>query len=328
MLAGAQKWLQHGRQNDREKIIQPWLVYARAVFVFALGEIAVELVVWHLHSQVDGVGLLLQIIVHLLFILPFLFFFVLLPMRRRFYGKLHQQELLHLSRRLLTSVEQERKQLAQDLHDDFGQTLTALQLGIETLKTSCVTEARHRQDCIRRCDSLAHMVARLGDKVRSVCAGLRPVALDGLGLAEALRTLVCEYDEQGGCGCISLRLELNEERYPSLVELAIYRVCQEALTNVRKHARARHTNIELVQQGKNLCLTVADDGRGFDVRRESRLGVRRRSIGLLGIRERVAMLGGAYRLDSRPGRGTTLQVVLPAVPRRKDDHNDSHRTGR
>jgi signal transduction histidine kinase len=221
-----------------------------------------------------------------------------------------EEENRRLSRQLIRAEETTRKALARDLHDEFGQGLTALQLGIETLKHSAADQDR----LFAQCERLSRLIAQLGTHVRDVSAELRPAMLDSLGLGPTLRWHVRQFRQRYPDIRIEIETETaeGEERLPPEVEVALYRVCQESLTNVVKHARAGRVLVALVRGAGELALTVEDDGVGFETRRR-RIDQDRQGFGILGMRERIADLGGRLVIDSRPGEGTAVRAEF-ALP--------------
>jgi signal transduction histidine kinase len=201
--------------------------------------------------------------------------------------------------RIIGGQEQERRRLSRELHDETGQALTSILLGLKA-----VGEAR---DTDRFDDALADLrelvVATLQD-VKRLAVELRPKALDDFGLVPALERLASSFAEQTG---IQTQLEsrLDEPRLPGETETVLYRLVQEALTNVVKHARAERVSIVLLSKPDRVGLVIEDDGRGFDADRPGE------GIGLIGMRERVALVGGRLDVESSDA-GTTIVVEVPA----------------
>jgi signal transduction histidine kinase len=207
-------------------------------------------------------------------------------------------------RRVVEAQEAERRRLALELHDETGQALTSILLGLKAIRRSETEEAAARAEA----DVRALVVQALQD-VRALAVELRPAALDDFGLVSALRRLAETFSERSG---IETVVDTNvDERLPSEIETTLYRVVQEALTNVVKHAGARHVSIVVSSRDHTVAATVDDDGRGFDVTR-----TRGDALGLLGMRERLALVGGTLTVESAVDSGTTIaaEVPLPAVP--------------
>jgi signal transduction histidine kinase len=216
-----------------------------------------------------------------------------------------QVGLAHLSRRLLEAQEAERRALAHELHDQIGQELTALKIKLAGLQRSATLAPDAPV-----LGELLGMVDQIVQQVRDLSLGLRPPMLDDLGLASALRWHVNSVTERSG---LPIRLEITPSlgRLPAELEMACFRVVQEALTNAVKHARASVVRVAVGQEGSELCLTVRDDGVGFDVAEARKRAVAGASLGLLGMEERVLFLGGRWGLRSAPEQGTEVWARWP-----------------
>jgi PAS domain S-box-containing protein len=212
-----------------------------------------------------------------------------------------EQELEHLSRRLLEVQEGERRALARELHDEFGQLLTALQLSLEA---SARAPAAAFQEKLGDCQSL---VWELLSRVRKLSVDLRPAMLDDLGLVATLSWHCEQFQTRTGIS-VTFRNEGLTRRFPGPMESAAYRIVQEGLTNVARHAQARSAAVLLWSDAKSLTLRIEDQGVGFDPGTKLALGS---SSGLLGMRERATLLGGRLTIESQPGSGTRLQATIP-----------------
>ncbi|MCS7006838.1 MAG: GAF domain-containing sensor histidine kinase [Gaiellaceae bacterium] len=202
-------------------------------------------------------------------------------------------------RRVVAGQELERARLARELHDETGQALTSILLGLKTLEQSLDSEeARHAAADVRE------LVVDTLQRVRRLAVELRPAALDDFGLAPALERLVETYRTQSEIDC-DLELRLRASRLPPEVETTLYRIVQEALTNVAKHARAERVSVLVRDTGSVVVVVVEDDGVGFDA--EAPVS----GLGLAGMRERLALVGGRLRLETAPSRGTTLAAEVP-----------------
>ena len=213
--------------------------------------------------------------------------------------------LRELTSKRETAVEEERKRIAREMHDELGQHLTALRMGASTLRLRFGTDNPELNEHVRKLVTLADQTMRV---VRDVVSSLRPAVLDA-GIAAALEWLVAEFGQSESPSC---RLEMPDE-VPPLAEdhaVALFRIAQEALTNVRRHARAQHVVVALEHNGNSCTLRVCDDGRGFDP-----VAIRKRSFGLAGMKERVSMLGGTLDIVSSPGEGTSIVAKVPLQPR-------------
>jgi signal transduction histidine kinase len=202
--------------------------------------------------------------------------------------------------RVVEAQELERTRLARELHDETGQALTSILLGLKSLE--------ERVDTVEGRAAVAEMrelvVSTLQD-VRRLAVELRPSALDDFGLVSALERLRDSVTEKSGIE-VDVQSQLRLERLPQAIETALFRIVQEALTNVVKHAMASRVTVLLTQKGNAVRLIVQDDGRGFDTR-----DVRDGGLGLIGMRERVSLLGGRMSVESTRGAGTMLTAEVP-----------------
>jgi two-component system CheB/CheR fusion protein len=210
-----------------------------------------------------------------------------------------------LLRMLSSAQEEERRRLSRELHDEAGQHLTALALGLQAL--SAVAPPGSELD--RRAEQLRTLTTTLGQELHAIAARLRPKVLDDFGLEAALSSYAEEWSKQTGIA-IDVHADRDARRLPTAVESAAYRVFQEALTNVAKHSRATRASVVAERRGGFLHVIVEDDGKGFDPHRVGHEANGTR-LGLLGIRERVALLGGSLEIESKEGGGTTLFVRIP-----------------
>jgi two-component system, NarL family, sensor histidine kinase DevS len=200
-------------------------------------------------------------------------------------------------RALLDGQELERKRLARELHDETGQALASILLGLKSIERQVGTEP---------VATIRELVSSALDDVRRLTVELRPPALDDFGLEAALERLTSVLATRSGLD-IRMSITLPEHALPDAEQTALYRIVQEALTNVVKHAGARSVSIVVTPAGGTLRLVIEDDGSGFEPER-----VRPDALGLVGMRERVAVLDGSVKVESAPGAGTTIMVELPA----------------
>ena len=203
-------------------------------------------------------------------------------------------------RRVVSAQELERRRLARELHDETGQALTSILLGLKPLE-----EALHDDASRAAVAELRELVVSTLRDVRRLAVELRPKALDDFGLVAALERLAQSFQEQTGIE-VDLEATLGDERLPAEVETALYRIAQEALTNVVKHARARRVSLVLQRRPGSVSAVIEDDGAGFDPASLDDEG-----LGLLGMRERLALLDGRLEVESSHGAGTTLVVEVP-----------------
>jgi signal transduction histidine kinase len=203
-------------------------------------------------------------------------------------------------RRVVSAQELERQRLARELHDETGQALTSILLGLKS-----VEDAKSASEASAAAGELRDLVVTTLQDVRRLAVELRPKALDDFGLVSALERLVETFQEQTGIE-VDLEPRLGEDRLPSDVETTLYRITQEALTNVVKHAQAKRVSIVLTRRDGSVSAVIEDDGRGFTA------GSDEDGLGLLGMRERIALVGGRLEVESSPGSGTTLSIEVPA----------------
>jgi signal transduction histidine kinase/DNA-binding response OmpR family regulator len=222
----------------------------------------------------------------------------------------YSERLQSLSRQLLHAQETERRHLARELHDEIGQALTALKINLQGLHRSL-----GNSPLTGRLDDSIGIVERTLDQVRNLSLDLRPSMLDDLGLIAALRWYLDRQALRAGLSVQAVLDPLTRALDPE-VETACFRLVQEAVTNIVRHAHARLVRVEMHQSDAGLELVVRDDGAGFDVAAARERAAQGASLGLLGMQERVTLLGGVCDITSTPGQGTTVQVrfTLPPSP--------------
>jgi signal transduction histidine kinase len=203
-------------------------------------------------------------------------------------------------RRVIAAQEQERRRLARELHDETGQALTSILLGLKGIRAAANEEEAERAEA-----ELRELVVQALQDVRSLAVELRPTALDDFGLVPALERLSTTFAERTGIRA-SVAATLGDTRLPPETETVVYRLVQEALTNVVKHAAASEVGIVLTRRNGGVGVVVEDDGKGF-----TESDVRSDALGLLGMRERLALLGGTLAIESTPGNGTAVIAFLP-----------------
>jgi signal transduction histidine kinase len=238
---------------------------------------------------------------------------VIVPIHARKRAEAERRDLL---RRLSEAQENEQRRIARELHDQVGQTVTGLSLGLKRLeqKLAGIHPDEGTQEHMRWLQGLA---VEIGRDIHRAAADLRPSALDDLGLHNALCAYVSDWSSRHGISADVTANGLNE-RLPPDVETAVFRALQEALTNVLKHAEARNVGIWLERENGELEVVVKDDGVGIrppdaDGRPCMNGDGRARPprLGLLSIRERLALIGGSMRIDSAPGEGVCLVLTIP-----------------
>ena len=217
-------------------------------------------------------------------------------------------ERAELLKRLVRAEEEARQRISRELHDGVGQHMAALALGLTALRE--LQDSGKVHDLASQLQSLSRELAK---DLHRIAAELRPVALDDLGLASALRNHLGAWSARHGVATELQGSVLDGERLPMDVETALYRIVQEALTNVAKHAGAQRVDIVIEQHGENVRMAIEDNGCGFDDATTSKSPDGRRPLGLIGMRERAELVGGSFEVESRPGAGTTIFVRIPLV---------------
>jgi PAS domain S-box-containing protein len=222
-----------------------------------------------------------------------------------------RERLTTLSQRLVQVQDAERAYIARELHDEAGQSLTALLVGLRLLKN----EADEPVAVSAGVDELSHMVEQVLEELHRLAVDLRPASLDHLGLVAALRHHLDAVGRKHGLAVGFEVSGFDSRRLPQGVETNLYRIMQEALTNIIRHAQASRMDVTLVWRDERVTLMVSDDGAGFDLAvalaQDGRLG-------LFGMRERAEMLGGHLTVESAPGCGTTIAVEIPYDNKRSD----------
>jgi PAS domain S-box-containing protein len=215
------------------------------------------------------------------------------------------ERLRTLSRRLLEVQETERRALARELHDEIGQALSALKINFQGMLrlTEPSAQARYLEDSVE-------IVEHTLQQVRSLSLDLRPSLLDDLGLVPALRWYLDNQAQRAGFAA-RLVADPLETRLPSHLETACFRVVQEAITNIVRHARAPRVDVELRHADSELRLTIRDDGLGFNVRAAQAHAARGNSLGLISMQERVHLAGGTMDIESTVGQGTQIRARFP-----------------
>ena len=224
-------------------------------------------------------------------------------------SRLQQKQLRELSHRILHAQEEERKRISRELHDVIAQSLVGIKIHVAALSQAATTNPRTFQQKIARART---MVGKAVDIVHEFARELRPTMLDDLGLIPALQAHLQEFMENTGIRA-SLKVIAGIEQAPAAVRTALYRVAQEALTNVVRHAKASKVEVSIQRHDGTTRMEIRDNGQGFDVERTTR-SKKNHHLGLLGMKERVEMIGGTFRVSSAPGHPTTVQVAFPNKP--------------
>jgi signal transduction histidine kinase len=233
------------------------------------------------------------------------------------------EELRFLSRQLLSAQEEERKRISRELHDVIAQTLTGISVRLAKLKKDALINPGGLEQSITRTQQLVQQSVEI---VHRFARELRPTVLDDLGLIPALHTLMKHFRTETGIR-VSLCAFVAVEQVDGDKRTVLYRVAQEALTNVARHARATAADVKIQKLDGAVCLKIKDDGKGFH-RVRSSPGKQTKRLGLLGMRERLEMVGGKLTISSAPGRGTTVWAQIPlANDARGATHNSPAASG-
>lgn len=219
--------------------------------------------------------------------------------------KAGRKRLHTLSHRALNIQEAERHRIALELHDQIGQSLTAVKLNLQIAQ-----QIAKMPSLVQHLDQSVAIVECTLQQVRDLALDLHPPMLDELGLPAALRWYVDRQAQQAGFS-IELIAEAFDVRPSPDIEMACFRVTQEALTNIVRHAQAQRVRVELRQRNTELQVLIHDDGVGFDVPAALERATRGESLGVLSMRERIEFVGGIFKIDSTPGRGTMLRIRIP-----------------
>jgi len=221
--------------------------------------------------------------------------------------KVGRKQLQHLSQQLVELQETERRELARELHDKVGQSLTAVLINLKLIQNLLPEESRKRVSA--RIDDSRKLVEETVICIRDVMARLRPPVLDDYGLLAAVRWYDKQFIERTGI-VMEVRGEELKPRLPLEKETALFRIVQEAINNVAKHAKASQVTLTLESGDEKCLLTIADDGIGFDPKTHHQPG-RRPEWGIINMRERVEAIGGEFHIETAPGKGTKIIVEVP-----------------
>jgi two-component system sensor histidine kinase UhpB len=228
-----------------------------------------------------------------------------------------RERLRQLTGHLQGVREEERRRVAREIHDELGQALTALHLDLHWLKRRLPTEATELAD---KADAMSRLIGATVQSVRRLCSELRPGVLDDFGLAAAVEWQVGEFAKRTGIAC-DVNLDPPDIVVSEALSVAMFRILQEALTNVARHAQASELVVSLSQGPEGLALSVCDNGIGIDATRAAA----RNNYGLLGIRERARAFGGSLRVDRLDEGGTCLEVRIPGPVNGETDDPDTDR---
>lgn len=226
----------------------------------------------------------------------------------RLWEELRHKEAMRgqLLRKIITAQEEERRRIARELHDETGQAITSLLVSLKVIEgAASLEQARALASEIR------DLIGKTLDEVRDLASELRPSVLDDLGLVPALARYVGKLPARFGFQVDFIATGTHEQRLPREIESTLYRIAQEALTNVARHAKASHVSLLLEQRRDAILMLVEDNGVGFDAANVMSSAQEREPLGLYGMRERASLVGGCLTVESKPGAGTTISVQIP-----------------
>ncbi len=228
------------------------------------------------------------------------------------------EDLRRFARSTQDAQEEERRRISRELHDDICQRLTALGLHMNVFEDSVETQ---KKISLKQLRSVKKEINNLISEVRAISYNLRPSALDHFGLVTSLHLLASEFEKSTAMQIQFATDVQPHQRYDPEIEIAFYRIAQEALTNSSKHSKASTADLNLTEKGNALFLTISDDGAGFDLDTYPKMMAVEKHFGLMNMRERTEMLGGTFQIDSSRGNGTTVNVSVPLRAKDEDRKN-------
>ncbi|MBE0576924.1 MAG: sensor histidine kinase [Desulfuromonadales bacterium] len=280
-------------------IIFTWICVAELTDVLFLHELS---------FSSDLVEALVDVMVLGIFLSPTYFLFYR-PLKAHWQQEIKaRQEVRQLSHKLLRAAEDERRKLALELHDHFGQMVTTLQCKAERIQWQISVKDI---TALQTCESLMETISQLGHDIRGFTSELRPDMLDDLGLVETLKWYVSGLAKEHPLLQIEYSAAGVKQRLHADIEIALYRVCQEALNNIIKHANASFVSVTLTYCHPLIILKICDNGGGFSKLKTTEFFEKKSGFGLLGMRERLAAVGGSLELSSKPGEKTTVRALIP-----------------
>jgi len=217
-----------------------------------------------------------------------------------------QEQMRHLSRAILSAQEEERKRISRELHDVIGQVLTSINVRLAVLKTEATVNTKGLAKSILHAQRLVEKSVNI---VRRFAYNLRPSLLDDLGLVACLDSFMAGFMKETGIRA-SLTAFAGVDNLSSAKRTTLYRVAQEALTNVGRHSRASRVDVTIERLANRVRMQIKDNGKSFDVQKKWHIR-KRPHLGLLGMRERLEMVGGSFCVESSPGKGTTIKAEIP-----------------
>lgn len=233
------------------------------------------------------------------------------------------QRLAMMSRKIMENQEQDRRRIARELHDEIGQLLTAMKINLQFLIKETDCEVRKDPIC-ERLNELLELIDDTIKQIRAISLDLRPSMLDDLGLVPAIRWYMDQQAQRSGIHVSVEEIDMPD-RIDSTIENACYRVMQEAVNNVLKHAQATQVHVLIQTMANGLHLIVRDDGKGFDAEAARQKAIQGRSFGILGMQERIELIGGSFTIQSEPGKGSEVKAVFPLTMSESDSDNEGKR---
>jgi signal transduction histidine kinase len=218
-----------------------------------------------------------------------------------------EEAIRELSFSLWNAQEMERKRIASELHDDFGQTLAFLKIKIKNIQNKLPS---HQDELKEECENTLKYADQLIEKVRTLSHGLTPLILNHLGLTASLQSLIEDFSKYAYMK-IQKDIANIDKMFSPVAEIAIYRIFQEIFTNIEKHANADYVKIEIKKQNSSVSFQIEDNGKGFDIERIELNYLNEKRIGLASLKERVRMLSGRFKIQSQLNAGTKINFTIP-----------------
>lgn len=233
----------------------------------------------------------------------------------------HEKELQLLTSHIISIQEKERRRISRELHDEAGQALTAMKINIEMMENEIPESSKNIR---KRLDETKQLLTHTLQEIRLLSFELRPSLLDHFGVLAAIREYSKNYSERTNID-VQVRGENIVEKFSPEIDILFYRCAQEALTNVAKHSEAKNVIIKIDHDGNELCMSIKDDGKGFDINENFKKHINSFGIGLFGMKERVALLNGSLRIHSEKNEGSELEIL---VPFKTNDENSFSESGK
>lgn len=233
----------------------------------------------------------------------------------------HEKELQLLTSHIISIQEKERRRISRELHDEAGQALTAMKINIEMMENEIPESSTNIR---KRLDETKQLLTHTLQEIRLLSFELRPSLLDHFGALAAIREYSKNYSERTNID-VQVRGENIVEKFSPEIDILFYRCAQEALTNVAKHSEAKNVIIKIDHDGNELCMSIKDDGKGFDINENFKKHINSFGIGLFGMKERVALLNGSLRIHSGKNEGSELEIL---VPFKTNDENSFSESGK